>query len=339
MNAFSQQIQILLTGLIVFTGIYSSHSSAAYCSLRDPTSAINTLYPDASHHRSITREVDRDSRNIVSERLPFTLLFNELGKHTLYIVMDKNMPVGFIHARSELSAVGLIEIVWALNPDMSIKDSYFQRCRHRKCRDAAFIAEIKSRTNNKTFAELNALITQESALSEATPKTRFDPQNTDLTQAILKSALKTIAVTEAVWGKDINSARRERLIYSQFGNDKTLNITTTENNPLHAKSHEGMIFNMVHPASIKTYKVTSSQKNIATIVYAKWEQYGYSGAFNWLFSNDGIVLKVQPSQPWPSREIAYEFEQTLGKNMSDKSQCNSATELTGEKLFQLSRQQ
>ena len=338
MNSFTMRIQALFTSLILFTGIYSSHSYAAYCSLRDPVSAINMLYPNASHHRSITREVDRNSRDMVAKRLPFTLLFNELGKHTLYTVMDKKIPLGFIHARSELSNFGLIEIVWALNPDMTIKDSYLQRCRNKKCRDAAFIADIKLRINNKTFDELHALIKQESPITDSTSKNAFTENNTDLTQAIIKSALKTIAVTEAVWEKDINNARREKLIYSQFGNSKELSISATSGNPSHTKDHKNITFNMVYPTSIETYKVTSEQQKLATIVYAKWEQYGYNGAFNWLFSNDGTVLNIQPNRPWPNNEIAHEFEQTLGKNISDKSQCNSATELTGEKLFRLSQQ-
>ncbi len=338
MNPLTTRCQLLFSSIIILAGIYSAHSYAAYCSLRDPVSAINMLYPNASHHRSITREVERSSRDAVSQRLPFTLLFNELGKHTLYIVMDKKMPLGFIHARSELSDFGLIEIVWALNPDMTIKDSYFQRCRNKQCRDAIFISEIKALINNKTFDELNALIDQKSELNNSESNTSFTAKSTGLKQAIIKSALKTIAVTESVWQKDIHRAQREKLIYSQFGPQKALSITAITPQHNTTKKHEKITFNMVHPTSIKTYKVSTSTEKLGTIVYAKWEQYGHKGAFNWLFSNDGTVLDIQPSQPWPNDEIAREFQQTLGKNISDKSQCNTATELAGEKLFRLSQQ-
>jgi hypothetical protein len=335
MNILTIRLPLLCSLLVIIAGAYSTQSYAAYCSLRDPVSAINMLYPNASHHRSITREVDRNSRDAVSKRLPFTLLFNELGKHTLYVVMDKKMPLGFIHARSELSDFGLIEIVWAINADMTIKDSYFQRCRNKKCRDAVFIAEIKSLINNKTFDELNTLIKQESSQDSALNEpSDFTKTNARLTQAIIKSALKTIAVTETVWAEDISSARREKLIYSQFGNKKNISITAMP--PL--QSHEKITFNMVHPTTIRAYQVASSKRTLATIVYAQWDQYGYSGAFNWLFSNDGTVLNIQPNQPWPNNEIAHEFAQTLGKNISDKSQCNTATELAGSKLFYLSQQ-
>lgn len=328
MNYLPIKKQFILVTIIMGTFFYHAQAYSAYCSLRDPVSAINMLYPEATHHQSITREVDRDSRNSVSKRLPFTLLFNELGKHTLYIVMDEKMPLGFIHARSELSDFGLIEIVWAINPDMTIKDSYFQRCRNKKCRDAAFVADIKLLINNKSFSQLQALITQESPASNSD----FTKSNVGLKQAIIKSALKTIAVTESVWQDDVNSARREQLAYNKFGYDKPLTIL-----PIEQKDHQKIQFNMVYPTSIKTYQVMSNKERVGLMVYAKWEQYGYNGAFNWLFSKDGTVLDIQPSQPWPNAEIAHEFTQTLGKNVSSKDQCNTATELTGEKLFRLSQ--
>jgi hypothetical protein len=332
MNYLPTRKNTLLLSLIVAVCCYATQAYSAYCSLRDPVSAINTLYPNSTHHRSITREVDRESRDHVSKRLPFTLLFNELGKHTLYVVMNEKMPLGFIHARSELSDFGLIEIVWAINPDMTIKDSYFQRCRNKKCRDAAFIADIKSLINNKSFAQLNALVKQESPSPKA-----FTQDHVGLKQAIIKSALKTIAVTESVWAEDVDDARRHHLAYTQFGMDQELTITAAIDDLRYQKIRKEMTFSMVYPSSIKTYQISSAKEKIGAMVYAKWEQYGHSGAFNWVFDNTGTVLNIQPSQPWQNAEIAQEFSKTLGKNVSNEDQCNTATELTGEKLFRLSQ--
>ncbi len=327
----TKTVFILLTACL-FLGSYSS-VHAAYCSLRDPISAINKLYPNATHHQSITREVNRESRQMVSQRLPFTLLFNELGKHTLYVVMDEKTPLGFIHARSELSDFGLIEIVWAINPDMTIRDSYFQRCRNKKCRDATFIADIKNLVNNKGFNELQRLIPQESPAQENLAKGKgFAKSHADLKQAIIKSALKTIAVTESVWSDDISQAQRQQLAFKKFNQHASLDLV-----PIESISHRKMQFNMVYPSSIKAYNIVSNDENLGMMVYAKWEQYGYDGAFHWVFSKDGTVLDIQPSQPWPNAEIAHEFQQTLGKNVSNKELCNSATELTGKKLFRLGR--
>ena len=60
-------------------------NAQAFCALRDPLSMIQTLVPEASGHRSITRIVDNDARETISRALPFTIHYNELGKHTLYV--------------------------------------------------------------------------------------------------------------------------------------------------------------------------------------------------------------------------------------------------------------
>jgi hypothetical protein len=81
----------LLTGFLL---LQANPGFSAYCSLRDPLVAIQTLYPDATQHRSIVRPVDEKVRTIVAERLPFTLHFNEIGKHTLYLVMNDSDEIG-----------------------------------------------------------------------------------------------------------------------------------------------------------------------------------------------------------------------------------------------------
>lgn len=320
--AFTFMSYTLFGVVCLIACIYSAYSYAAYCSLRDPISAINTLYPNATHHRSITREVDRKSRDHVSKRLPFTLLFNELGKHTLYTIMKEQQPLGFIHARSELSDVGLIEIVWAINTDMTIKDSYFQRCRNRKCRDPIFINDMKTLINGKTFAEL---------LNNMQQINYSDPTGASSTASLkiaaIKSALKTIAVTESVWGKDILLTQQQHMVNQTFKSTPKVTIIETPNNS------KGITFNMINQDSVKTFEIESQKKIVGKMVYAQWEQYGYKGEFNWLFSPDGIVLDIQPVHTWPNTDIAHAFTLTVGKNVSNKNFCTTAIELAGEKLF------
>ncbi len=306
---------------------YSIHSQAAYCSLRDPVVAINTLYPDASHHLSITKEVNRHSRNQISERLPFTLLFNELGKHTLYVVMEDNTPLGFIHARSELTGSGLIEVVWAINLDMTIKDSYFQRCRDPKSRDPIFIADMKKRVQGKSFNQLLKLVDKH--------QNAFSNDNPDLISAVTKSALKTIAVTEFVWGEDIDKFKRKALVYSIFDKEN-LEINYKDI----AKKEElnnNIVFSMLLEDTIEVYDVSSNKNKVGILVHAEWSQYGFGGGFHWLFSPDGEILNITPDKPWPSHEIANEFDKALGKNIKNEEHCTTAIELAGSKLFRVSQ--
>ncbi len=310
----------------IFFWSYSLHSQAAYCSLRDPIAAINMLYPDASHHLSITKEVNRHSRDKISERLPFTLLFNELGKHTLYAVMQDKIPLGFIHARSELTDSGLIEVVWAINLDMTIKDSYFQRCRDPKSKDPIFIADMKKRIQGKSFTQLLALI--EGHQSE------FSSDSPDLISAVTKSALKTIAVTEFVWEKDIKEFRRKALVHSRF-DKKEVDISHRDISQIDIKNK--IVFSMLLEDTIRVYNVSSNKEKIGILVHAEWSQYEFSGGFNWLFSPDGEILNITPDKPWPNNEIAKEFTKALGRNIKNEEHCTTAIELAGSKLFRVSQ--
>ena len=95
----------------------------AYCALRDPVSTIQEFAPGSSGHRSIVETVSGSARAKVSEKLPFTIHFNELGKHTLYVVLKDGRPDGLVHARSEKGKWGLVEIVWFFDLDLNVQPS------------------------------------------------------------------------------------------------------------------------------------------------------------------------------------------------------------------------
>jgi hypothetical protein len=76
---------------------------AAYCSLRDPVAAIQKLYPESNRYRSLVRLIDQEIRAEISREMPFTLHFNELGQHTLFLALADEKPVGFVHARKKHS--------------------------------------------------------------------------------------------------------------------------------------------------------------------------------------------------------------------------------------------
>ena len=84
--------------MLVLIACVAQHVHAqAYCALRDPVTAIYDLYPEGTHHRSIIRTVDVNHRAEVSDQLPFTIHFDELGRHTLYVVADDRGPLGLVH--------------------------------------------------------------------------------------------------------------------------------------------------------------------------------------------------------------------------------------------------
>lgn len=177
----------------------------AYCSLRDPIAAIKTLYQGSNQYRSIVAAITDENKNSVKERLPFTLHRSEIGKHTLYLVLENNKPHGFVHARSELAEWGLIEIAWGMNFDMTINGLFFQRCRSPKCS-----RELTDRLNvllkSRSFSEIRKMLTKNGAETTAHIASDF-AKSGDLALLAIRSALKTIAITEIAWKKEITELK------------------------------------------------------------------------------------------------------------------------------------
>tara|TARA_R110002096_G_scaffold366927_3_gene560268 strand:+ start:777 stop:1424 length:648 start_codon:yes stop_codon:yes gene_type:complete len=176
----------------------------AYCALRDPTAAIHQLYPSASSFRSVVRMVDNDVRVQVNERLPFTLHYEELGEHTLYIAMLDIDRLGIVHMRSEATKWGLMETAWSLGFDLKVKDLFIQRCRIKDCKNAT-LEDIKASVIGKSFDEVKAMLNEDGSAIVFDEK-YSELRNSLIALPIIRSALKTILVTELVWNDELNIA-------------------------------------------------------------------------------------------------------------------------------------
>ena len=170
----------------------------AYCSLRNPTEAIQVSFPDFDHYRSVVRRVGPEHREGVRQSLPFTIHENELGTHTLYIIYDsESRMIGVIHVRTERGSWGLNEIVWVFDSDMRVQRIGFQRSRDNNrqyIESEAFQEQIRG----KAFSELHGLINEDG--SDITPRLIDIPDEArSLVTSIIRSALKTLSVTQLVW--------------------------------------------------------------------------------------------------------------------------------------------
>jgi len=164
-------------------------------------------FPQLDHYRSIVRVVDETHRANILARLPFTIHENELGTHTLYTVFaDDDELIGVIHVRTERSRWGLTEIAWALNSDLEIVGMHFQRSRDRHrgyIESEAFQKNIRG----KNFDELRGLLTNDGdAINEAVLVIPRDGH--ELALSVIRSALKTISATNAIWDDSLSSASR-----------------------------------------------------------------------------------------------------------------------------------
>ena len=183
--------------------------AVAYCALRDPVFAMQSFFPDFSSYRSYLGIVGEELREVLEEKLPYELHFNEFGKHTLYVAFNGQQATGLVHARTEKGDWGLDELIWSLNMDLTVRDFRFQRSRSRWQEEVQSPA-FKEILNGKDFNELLLLLSADgSELSMQYPD--LPPGADRLAATVIRSALKTIIVTDHVWSNQLQLDMADRL--------------------------------------------------------------------------------------------------------------------------------
>jgi hypothetical protein len=190
-----------LLALLVFVPI--ELYAVAYCALRDPVHSMQYFFPEFSNYRSIMGVVGPELRDQLDEKLPYEIHFNEFGKHMLYVAFDGKGAMGIVHARTEKGDWGLDELIWSFNMDMTVRDFRFQRSRSR-WKAAIEHPEFKALLAGKSFDELRQLLNAEGTLFNDVGS--ILPEGAEILAAtVLRSALKTIVVTEYVWGNELEA--------------------------------------------------------------------------------------------------------------------------------------
>ncbi len=188
---------------VLLLAIVSLHTNAAFCSLRDPVSAIQALYTEDYQFRTVVSDVTEGDREQLKQLLPFTIHQSEVSKHTLYVLYKDDQPQGFLQARSEWAKWGLVELAWAINLDRSLKGFYFQRCRSPQCNETV-LASINQTLGGKSFTQLRRLLSDDGTSLSQQGVAAF-PIAQNLALLTLHSALKTLAITDISWKKEIHN--------------------------------------------------------------------------------------------------------------------------------------
>lgn len=199
----TMMLTIISTVILTITLTPNTSSAQAYCALRQPHQAQQALFPNSTSLETFTDQVKQGHRDKIQRELNFTIHKDELGLHTLYAVFrgqgSGREHLGYIHVRSEQGEWGLIEIAWALYPDLTVKNFIFQRCRE-DARDELEEQAFKFFIHKKTSQALRKLLNQDgSELVKPLPSLSEDAQELGL--SVIRSALKTIIVTRSVWPK------------------------------------------------------------------------------------------------------------------------------------------
>jgi hypothetical protein len=275
----------------------------AFCALRDPVRVLYEAYPEADGHRSIIRTVSVQDRVAIAQDLPFTIHFDELGRHTLYVTVQEGLPLGVLHVRSERGRFGLTEIAWSLTLDGQITDVAFQRCRDAKLH-AALNDQLRAKLIGADVPTLLQLLEGDGLSEEA--------------RMLIQSAAKTATVTFIVWEDDLLPIRAEAKAASAWPElDPVLTVhalnqsTVTPNSGLIAKS-------------IYAWKATGADgTDLGTLVRSLWKLDGHQAEIWCQCDSAGCIIDVQ-TLDGDDPSISNAFKEVIGLNVLNISECATA---------------
>lgn len=320
---------IKLSALLLAGAIAESVQAQAYCALRDPVRQIGELYPGHSYVSHVG-VVTTDARKEVSNRLPFTLHFNELGSHTVYTVSKGGTKAGYVHVRPEITRWGIMEITWSLDADLSVQDFAFQRCRNRR-RAILENEEFKKQLRGKSFDELLGLINQD-GISLTDNGIEVNSLDEEFAASIIRCALKTIVVTEIVWEKQVQAAR-------VTPPDSKLQVVTEVYTPNVQTALERMSLGDnkdIDRENVKAFRVVDGSKQ-KFLIETRWLAANPAPIVRWYVS-EGTITKIATSTGWPSDAIATAFQLMNGKSLAELINCKSTVELSALEVLLICRE-
>ena len=318
----------LLLSLILLMFSLASFAEA-FCALRDPLTGIYKLYPQATSYRSIVRTIDQGTREMVRTNLPpNTLHFGELGRHTLYIALQDDKPIGMVHVRSEESKWGLVEVAWAINLDMSVHDFTFQRARS-SARHLLEQDSFRRPLIGQNFGSLKKMLVDG---THANPKILSIPKGAEaLSSVLLRSGLKTLLLTRLAWKTDLDEINllhqaklsfsdAHRLIFSK--NIFTVNIINA------LRKEFGNASTGLDRDSVVTAKVADKKGRILGAIYlSKASIDGDQQFLYWSIDRNLRLVNVTNLSPWPDVNSEQSFKKLTGKSFNHQEDCNNQQEL------------
>lgn len=346
MKLSSYKIAGTLIWTVLSLGAPCQMSGQAFCALRDPISIIQSLEPESSGHKSIVKVVGGSVRAKVSEKLPFTIHFNELGKHTVYVIMKDDQPEGIVHTRSEKGDWGMVEVVWYLNFDLTVRDFKFQRCRDRARRVVeadAFANQIRG----KGFAEIRGMLNSEGDKLSRAYKKCLPGEAAPLAVTTLRSALKTIVVTELVWGGEINAFAQPGPVApvrssEAFGGASAklvkVEFVYTDAVLKTLSDLEQDDESIINRATVEVHKAYGSNDTVIGLrLCTECNAHETPVQVNWDVDRRGAIEKVSPSGSWPSDDIEAAFTGLENFSLEQARTCSTLGQLAAIEVLAISK--
>ncbi len=303
---------LLLVSAVLMAAPLQVAIGQAYCALRDPVRSLYEAYPEADGHRSIIRTVTVDDRVAISKILPFTIHFDELGRHTLYVLVKEERPIGFLHVRSERGRYGLAELAWSLDLHGRITDITIQRCRNSALRNAAN-DELRARLKGADVQTILDILDEEGWSEES--------------RMLLQSAAKTAAVTRIVWEEDVLPAEAKvRAMDAWPGTDPVLSAESIDQSAVTPASG-------LQAETIFTWSVSRPDGSpLGSLVRSPWGLGGHQAELWWQLDPNGRIIGID-IQGSKSVQVNAAFSEVIGMDLIRVDQCASSAGVTAKQIL------
>ena len=306
------QMGLLVACLLVTSVLTGASHGQAYCALRDPVRILYDAYPEADSYRSIIRTVTAADRDAIERDLSLTILYDELGRHTLYVPLREGHPLGLLHVRSERGRYGLTEIAWSLDLEGRITDGKLQRCRDPEL-SKAFVESLPTQNGSVDAPAILALLQEEDL-----PSTQH---------LVLSSAAKTAAVTSIVWAADLLPMRAAALANTKWPESEAV---------LHVLQIDRSVFNAdsgIEPLSVHAWSVRGVDGQHLGNLARSWVNFdGQRVEFWWQIDLNGCIVAVTTVDK-ESSSMKQAFSEVIGKNMTTLPGCSTAAGVVAAELL------
>ncbi len=304
-------MRVMLAMIVWIGSLAVDAHGQAFCAMRDPVSGIFKTFSEAHGYSSITRTVRPDLRMRIAERLPFTLHFNELGRHTVYLPLQDETPIGVLHVRSERGRYGLVEIGWALDLGTDVRTVYFQRCRDSDAKAA--MERLRPKLEGASLSDLLELHAQATDPSE---------------RMVLESGIKTIVVTKDAWGDALQPWQAKQIAASQFGAGATVQPMTIDLSTLDPEYR-------LHTDAAAAWSVSDAQGDPAgTIVRLDWTLFTHPLELWWVIDDQRRMQALVRSTGKSDKWCVMLFDMLEGKGVGELEACATASGVVASEVIQ-----
>ncbi len=197
----------------------AERAAAQRSTLSQPQQSVFAAFPQADGYQVIVREVDDNARRAIEQRLPFRVHYSELGAHAMYVAVRGRLPLGLLYARDEESPYGLTAVEWALTLDGRLAGLKLRRTRSNHW----YALERSGFTRllvGMSRPQLEPLLTPAGGLADGAFAV---PAGTEaLAAALVRSALKTMAVLDVVWAGETAKLHDLAVGRQQFPNARRI---------------------------------------------------------------------------------------------------------------------